>query len=180
MHDTENSTPAEHYFLVPAPIGLHLLLYLFVTFTAGLAAWFIKGGMYAAAGVLAVVFIPLTALMFYVLVMVPGRARIVVDGEGVTALAAPFVQAHMPLSAIREAYVADMKTDPRLTPKDGAQRRGIAFGPYAAGGIELASGHKAVTLTRSNTVVVLTDGDLHLLLGPKNLDDLLTACTAKS
>lgn len=184
MTDPKNSAPVSQnagsgnglVFPVPAPIALHLALYASAAVLAGLMAWLVRGGMYTSAAVLAIIFVPLGGMLFYSLVVVPGRATIQVSAQGVSVQASPFVQTCLqPGFSVQNARL----NDPAYEPKDRKVRQGLFMGPYKAGSFELKNGGTAVLLTRGKNVLHLTDGETHLLLGPSDLAGLEEALGAE-
>jgi len=172
--ETKSKNPAE--FPAEFPVGMPPLVvfffFLFVSLVGGITAWFFSGGMVWAGGVMIVMFIPLLLIIHYVLYIVPRRARVMVGPDGMLAMAEPFVHQTLLTGEVRQAFVSNVKRDAKIALGD--KKTGMSFGPYRAGTYELPAGSKAVVLARQNRVLCLYDGETYLIVGPKNLDGLIS------
>ena len=158
-------------FKIRMPLAYQILLYALAFIAAGATAWFIRGGMYSAAAVMAIVFIPLLALYFYFLVVLPGRARIIL-GPGRMALEArPFLDDVIERDAIEAAHVASIRKDQRLTPVD--KKNGVSVRSYRLGIQTLPGDKEGRFAAASDRALYIAAGGRHYLLAPGDFDEFV-------
>lgn len=148
-----------------------VLFFLTLSLVASAVAWSFKSGFIWTAICLIVVAGPLSLFYWYMLHVNTQRASIVLMEDRMQITAPPFLEATFPYSEIQQCFMADIKADKRLQPKD--DKRIMRFGGYVSGSYTLQDGSEAIVLTNKSRVVCLMSGANFILLGPDDMQGLI-------
>ncbi len=171
LADPARETSMEERFSVRMASKVLVLFFAAVAVVSFATAWSFRSG-YTWTGIcLIAVAGPLAVFYWYMLYVNPLRASLVLDDEGLSLEAPPFLEATLPYGAIQRAFVGDLKADPRLQAKE--DKRIMRFFGYVSGSCILQGGQEAVILANRSRVVCLEGEGLYVLVGPDGMQRLI-------
>jgi hypothetical protein len=160
------------YFNLRLPPWYYAAFYIAAALVAMATAWFFSGGMYTAGAVMLIVFIPLTALYWYMLIGAPSKAGVTVSAQGVVVEAPPYFTQALPVGEISDARVVEL-SDPNIA---GAKKlTGGQVGVYKAGRFKLPGGQEAKFLCCRKQAVLLQASGETWYIAPRDLGSFVDA-----
>lgn len=157
----------EEKFTVQMSTRVLLLFFAAVAVVASATTWSFRAGFTWTGICLIAVAAPLALFYWYMIYVNPTRALITLDKNQLTLQAPPFLDATIPYTTIKRAFMADLKRDSRLQAKQ--DNRIMRFFNYVCGSYTMQSGGEAIILTNKKQVVCLESDGLYLLLGPDGM-----------